>query len=90
MARATVPLAPGVWRIPTTPMDLVNTFVLRDDDGQVTLVDAGLKGAPDRILAGLGEIGSGASDVTRILLTHAHSDHAAGAEGLRRRSSLAR
>ncbi len=88
MARATVPLASGVWRLPTTPMDLVNSFVFRDDDGQVTLVDAGLRTAPDRILAGLAEIGSGPSDVTRILLTHAHADHAGGAEGLRRRTGL--
>lgn len=40
----TVSLAPGVVRIPVTPMDLVNVFAFRDADGQVTLVDAGLEG----------------------------------------------
>lgn len=79
-----VPLAPGVWRVPTVPMDLVNTFVFRDDDGQVTLVDAGLATAPKRILAALASIGSAPTDVTRILLTHGHGDHAGGAAALAR------
>ena len=89
MARAAVELAPGVWRIPTAPWDLVNTFVFRDDDGQVTLVDAGLKSAPPQILAGLEQIGSAPQDVTRVVLTHAHGDHAGGAEVLRTRLGLA-
>jgi glyoxylase-like metal-dependent hydrolase (beta-lactamase superfamily II) len=83
VGQVVVQLAPGVWRVPTVAMDLVNSFVLRDDDGQVTLVDAGLRNAPPRILAALAAIGSGPSDVTRILLTHAHGDHAGGASGLR-------
>jgi hypothetical protein len=37
-----VALAPGVWRIPLLG-DFVNGFILRDDDGQVTLVDMGVK-----------------------------------------------
>lgn len=75
---AAVPLAPGVFRVPVTPMDLVNVFVLRDDDGQVTLVDTGLKGSPPRILAALAQIGSAPGDVTRIVATHAHPDHVGG------------
>ena len=88
MAQPVVKLAPGVWRVPTAPMDLVNTFVFRDDDGQVTLVDAGLRNAPVRILAGLAHIRSAPQDVTRVVLTHAHSDHAGGAEGLRERTGV--
>ena len=34
-------LAPGVYRIPTAPLDLVNAFALVDDAGAVTLIDAG-------------------------------------------------
>jgi glyoxylase-like metal-dependent hydrolase (beta-lactamase superfamily II) len=45
----------------------------------VTLVDCGLKRAPGRIVAGLRAIGRHPYDVTRILLTHAHLDHAGGA-----------
>ncbi len=77
-----IALAPGVWRVPTLSMDLINTYVFRDDDGQVTLVDTGLKSAPKRILAALASIGSDPSAVTRILLTHGHSDHAGGAADL--------
>ncbi len=89
MAAAAVELGPGVWRVPTEPWDLVNTFVFRDDDSQVTLVDAGVKSAPERILAALAQIGSAPQDVTRIVLTHAHGDHAGGADVLRDRVGLA-
>ncbi|EAQ5978273.1 MBL fold metallo-hydrolase [Salmonella enterica] len=79
MARtATVELAPGVWRIPLLG-DFVNGFILRDADGQVTLVDMGVKQSGPKVMAALASIGSGASDVTRLLLTHAHPDHAGGA-----------
>ncbi|HEY0700411.1 MAG TPA: MBL fold metallo-hydrolase, partial [Micromonospora sp.] len=71
-------LAPGVFRIPTTIGDYVNVFAFRDDDGQVTLVDCGYWNAPKKIVAALRFIGSDPSDVTRILLTHAHGDHAGG------------
>jgi glyoxylase-like metal-dependent hydrolase (beta-lactamase superfamily II) len=73
-----VPLVPGVWRIPLV-RDLVNGFILRDDDGQVTLIDMGLSSSGPRVMAALAAIGSGPSDVTRLLLTHAHPDHAGGA-----------
>ena len=79
---AAIALAPGVWRVPTQKFDLINSYVFRDADGQVTLVDTGLKWAPKRILAALKGIGSGPSDVTRIVLTHCHSDHVGGAAEL--------
>ena len=89
MGSAAVALGPGVWRVPTAPKDLVNSFVFRDADGQVTLVDAGVaRWAPPRILAALAEIGSAPQDVTRLVLTHAHGDHAGGAEDLRSRLGL--
>ncbi|MEZ5115268.1 MAG: MBL fold metallo-hydrolase [Candidatus Nanopelagicales bacterium] len=78
MARPVVTLAPGVHRIPTLG-DYINSFALVDDDGQVTLVDTGLKRAPRRIVAALAALGKHPSDVTRIVLTHAHLDHAGGA-----------
>ena len=74
-------LAPGVYRIPTLG-DYINSFAFVDEDGQVTLVDAGLTRAPARIVAALAGIGKRPSDVTRILLTHAHADHAGGAREL--------
>lgn len=78
MADAAVRLADGVWRIPTAPFSGTNSFAFADDDGQVTLVDCGLRFAPPRIVAGLAAMGRHPRDVTRIVLTHAHADHAGG------------
>ena len=85
MAR-TVQLAPGVLRIPTAPGSLVNSFAFLEADGTVTQVDAGVKGAPRRIVAALAEVGKTPADVARILLTHAHSDHVGGARELKERT----
>ena len=79
---AAVPIAPNFWRVPTTPFDLVNSFLVRAEDGSFTLVDAGLKSAPARITAALSELGAAPSEVTTIVLTHAHADHAGGAAGV--------
>src|SRR6478735_5724306 len=73
-----VPLAPNVWRIPLV-RDLVNGFILRDDDGQVTLVDMGLPSSGPKVIAALGAIGAAPADVTRLLLTH--DDAAYAVEG---------
>ncbi|MCX6414726.1 MAG: MBL fold metallo-hydrolase [Actinobacteria bacterium] len=81
MGNPAVSLASGVIRIPTLG-DYINSFAFTDDDGSVTLVDCGLKRAPARIVAGLAEIGKNPSDVTRIILTHAHPDHAGGAAAM--------
>jgi hypothetical protein len=37
--------------VATAPRDLINTFIRRDEDGQVTLVDAGTKRAPKVVVA---------------------------------------
>lgn len=73
-----IELVPGVFRIPTAPADFVNSFAIVDSDGQVTLIDTGLRTSPKRINAALEWMGTAPSEVTRILLTHAHSDHAGG------------
>lgn len=73
-----VQLADGVWRVPTAPYDLVNSYLLTDADGSLTLVDAGLKGADRKVLAALASLGRAPQDVARILLSHAHPDHAGG------------
>jgi glyoxylase-like metal-dependent hydrolase (beta-lactamase superfamily II) len=79
MAKArAVPLAPGVWRIPLIG-DWTNGFMLRDPDGQVTLIDMGVRSSGPKVMAALRSIGSGPGDVTRLLLTHCHPDHAGGA-----------
>jgi glyoxylase-like metal-dependent hydrolase (beta-lactamase superfamily II) len=73
-----IQLAPGVWRIPLI-RDYVNGFMLRDEDGQVTLIDMGVARSGAKVMAALASIGSGPTDVTRLMLTHAHADHAGGA-----------
>jgi glyoxylase-like metal-dependent hydrolase (beta-lactamase superfamily II) len=73
--RGAVALAPGVWRIPTTVGDLVNSYALVEDDGAVTLVDVGLRRGFRRIRAALHSIGVKPGDVRRVVVTHAHRDH---------------
>ena len=79
---AAVQLAPGVWRIPLAPFDLLNAFLLEGDDGSLTLLDAGVARAPRKVLAALAALGKAPGDVTHLLLSHAHGDHAGGAHSL--------
>src|SRR3954469_8742069 len=79
-----IQLATGIWRIPTVPFDLINCFLLAEDDGSLTLVDAGLKRADKKVLAALAGLGKSPEDVQRIVLTHAHQDHAGGLAGIKR------
>jgi glyoxylase-like metal-dependent hydrolase (beta-lactamase superfamily II) len=74
-----VAVAPTVFRIPTVGAASVNSYAFLDDDGSVTLVDCGVQKAPPKIVAGLAAIGKRPADVQRIVLTHAHGDHAGGA-----------
>jgi glyoxylase-like metal-dependent hydrolase (beta-lactamase superfamily II) len=83
MGRRVVQLAPRVYRMPTAPNDWINTFCFVEDDGSVTLVDTGLKGAPSKLVAALATLDKTPADVRRIVLTHAHPDHAGGAAKMR-------
>lgn len=75
---AYVELAPGVHRVAVAPADLVNVFVLEDEDDSLTLVDTGLRNAPPKVFATLKAMGKAPEDVRTIVLTHAHPDHAGG------------
>ena len=86
MARApVVPLVESrsgnIWRVRMLG-DYVNGFLVRDPDGQVTLIDVGLRRSAPRVLEALGAVGSAPSQVTQIVLTHAHADHAGAAAAL--------
>lgn len=77
-----VQLAPGVWRLPLAPFDLLNAFLLEGADGSLTLVDAGVKRSPKKLTAALASLGKAPGDVTHLLLSHAHNDHAGGARAV--------
>jgi glyoxylase-like metal-dependent hydrolase (beta-lactamase superfamily II) len=67
--------------------DLVNWFLV-GTNGAVVVVDTGLPGYVSDLDAGLDAglalLGRRRDDVEAIVLTHSHSDHAGGAETLRR------
>ncbi|MCW2715685.1 MAG: fold metallo-hydrolase [Frankiales bacterium] len=84
-----IQLAPGVWRVPTTRYDLVNAFLLENSDGSMTVVDAGLRRGSRPILAALGELGKAPQDVTHLLMSHGHLDHAGGASELQQATGSA-
>ncbi|MDO7867296.1 MBL fold metallo-hydrolase [Nocardioides jiangxiensis] len=56
---------------------LVN-WILAEEDGQVTLVDAGYPGDACRVRESLAHIGRSLDDVAAVLVTHAHVDHIGG------------
>ena len=64
-------LGAGIWWV-----DLlgVNAYVV-DDDGVLTLVDAGLPWSKSAITAGIAAAGGAISDVERVLITHYDIDH---------------
>lgn len=68
--------------------DMLNSFILLDDDGSVTLVDCGLPWGHRKVLAALTALGRGPQDVQRIILTHAHADHAGSAARLVRMTGV--
>src|SRR5690348_12764053 len=83
MAHAPVELAPTVWRLPTVGASIVNSFAFIDPDGSVTLLDTGYKSAPKRLLRHLSLMGKTRADVRRIIISHAHGDHAGGLSRMR-------
>ncbi len=83
VAEPAVEIAAGLWRIPTAPFDIVNSFAVVEPDGSVTVIDTGFTFTQPRLLAGLGAIGKAPEDIRRIVLSHAHRDHAGGAARLR-------
>ena len=75
-------VVPGLFRIPLT---FVNAYALVGN-GSVTLIDTGMPGGHERILAALAQIGVGAEDVATIVITHLHADHTGGLRALRART----
>ena len=79
-------VAPRIWRIGST---LVNSYVV-EDGPSVVLVDGGLPGYWNDLIAGLRSIGCSFEDVRGVLLTHGHDDHIGYAERARRSGTSVR
>jgi len=71
-------IAPGVHQVSKG----VNAFII-DGDAGVTLVDTGLPKRDGAITAALTSIGRSIEEVSTIVLTHSHVDHAGGAAALK-------
>ena len=66
---------------------MVNAFLINRDE--ITLIDSGLLGSEDKILETVRKIGRKLSDITRILVTHCHSDHSGGLAVLKKETGAA-
>lgn len=72
----------GILRVPILPWGMVNAFIVYSEEACI-LVDAGLPDTGPKFAASLKTIGRTLSDVTLIVVTHGHVDHAGAAAWLR-------
>jgi glyoxylase-like metal-dependent hydrolase (beta-lactamase superfamily II) len=73
-------IVPGLYQI---GLGAVNVFLLDDADG-LTLIDAGSVGNDTQILEAVQKLGRKPTDITNILVTHCHPDHAGSLAALKR------
>jgi glyoxylase-like metal-dependent hydrolase (beta-lactamase superfamily II) len=79
-------LASGLHRIGGS--DIVNCYLVADSDG-VTIIDSGLPGHWDLLLAELSAMGRTLDDVRALILTHGDTDHIGFAARLHRERGIA-
>lgn len=72
-------VAPGVHRVE----DSYTNWYLIEDEGRLTVVDAGVPSSWESLVQALGELGRALSDIEAVVLTHAHFDHIGFAERAR-------
>ena len=65
-------ICPGVHQVPGLRWS--NAYLLLEEEG-LTLVDAGLPGDGNKILAYIQHLGRSPSELRRVILTHSHPDH---------------
>lgn len=71
-------VVPGLYRL---SLGLVNAYLLVDKT--VTLIDTGMPGSEDKVLAALSELGRRSEEVSTIVVTHWHADHAGSLAALK-------
>jgi len=72
-------VADGIVRMGTS---LVHWYLV-EEDGRVTVMDAGLPAYRPQLERGLALLGRSTADVSAVVLTHGHADHTGFAEQLR-------
>src|SRR5262245_24050973 len=78
---STSEIIPGVlWQV---SLRIVNVFVLNDGN-DLTVIDTGSPGSEGTIAKAIEGIGRNPTDVTRIIVTHCHPDHAGSLAALKR------
>lgn len=79
---------PDLWVVPVplyVRMEPVNAWILRDDEGGLTLFDTGIAAGADACWTqALAAIGHDPGDVRRVIVSHHHPDHIGGAGALHR------
>jgi|SRR5579872_2610719 len=77
-----VEILPGVHQVDGLN---ANTYLVLEDNGTLTLVDAGISSGGKKVLEYVGtKLSRQPSDVKVIVLTHAHIDHIRGARAIKR------
>ena len=64
-------------------------YCTEDADGGLTVIDAGIGSAAEKIVKQVQASGRQASDIKRIVVTHAHPDHIGGLPGLHKLTGAA-
>ena len=77
-------VAPAVHHFETFPF---NWYVI-EEDGRLTIVDAGFPAHYAVLENGLRSIGRTVRDIEAVILTHIHADHTGFAERLRREQNV--
>jgi len=77
-------IANGIFKFDSGPFN----WYLIEENGRLTLVDAGFPGHYTVLKKGLQQIGFGLQDIEAIVLTHAHADHIGFAEKVRKQLNV--
>ena len=74
--------SPRIITVPILPMGMLNSYIIVGE--RSILVDTGMPGGADKILAAMAREGISKGDISLILITHRHVDHIGDAAALQR------